>query len=185
MTGQWQLPTCKEFGGENYGINGDFRDILEIFSYFSHPELPDYTKWEIALALFYREEIPEKFRQEAMEYLAWFLAGGALEEDHPGPKLIDWEQDAALIVADVNKAAGQEIRALPYLHWWTFLSWFHAIGEGQLSTVVAIRSKLAKGKKLEGWEKDFYRENRKLVDFEKRYSSREIAEKQRLEEMLR
>ena len=184
MTGPWQLPKGRKFGGKFYGINGDFRDILEIFSYFADPELPDFVKWEIALALFYREQIPDKHRQQAMEYMVWFLAGGRPEEDRLGPKLLDWEQDAPLIVADVNRAAGQEIRAMPFLHWWTFLSWFHAIGEGQLSTVVAIRGKLAKGKKLESWEKEFYRENRKLVDFQKRCSPQEQAEKERLEKLL-
>ena len=185
MTVQWSLPVEVTLGDQKYSLNGDFRDILEIFSYFSKPDLPDYVKWEIALALFYQQEIPEKDRQEAMKYLSWFLAGGKQEEDRPGPKLIDWEQDAPLIAADINKAAGQEIRAMPFLHWWTFLSWFHAIGEGQLSTVVAIRSKLAKGKKLESWEMEFYRENRFLVDFQRRYSQQELEEKEKLEQLLK
>ena len=89
-----------------------------------------------------------------------------------------------MIVADINKAAGQEIRALPFLHWWSFLSWFHAIGEGQLSTVVAIRDKLAKGKKLEDWEKRFYRENRETVDLKKRYTRQELQQRQQLEQLL-
>ena len=184
MTTQWTLPTHTVIGGKKYGINGDFRDILEIFSYFSDPDLPEYVMWEIALALFYNDPIPEKDRQAAMEYLAWFLAGGKTECDRPGLKLIDWRQDAPLIAADMNKTAGREIRAMPFLHWWTFLSWFHAIGEGQLSTVVAIRSKLAKGKKLESWEREFYGENRNLVDFQKRYSQQELEQRQQIEKML-
>lgn len=184
MTAQWTLPTHAVIGGKKYKINGDFRDILEIFSYFSDPDFPEYVMWEIALALFYDCQIPDEHRQQAMEYLSWFLAGGKQENDHPGPKLIDWRQDAQLIAADINKAAGQEIRAMPFLHWWTFLSWFHAIGQGQLSTVVAIRSKIARGKKLEAWEQEFYRENRSLVDFQKRYSQQELEERRQLEKML-
>ena len=84
----------------------------------------------------------------------WFINCGDTETTRKAPKLMDWEQDARAIVADVNKVAGMEIRALTYLHWWTFLSWFHAIGEGQLSTVVSIRDKLRRGKKLEQWEKE-------------------------------
>lgn len=184
MTGQWSLPSKTVIGGKSYGFHGDFRDILEIFGYFSDPDMPDHLKWEIALALFYEEQIPPEHQLEAIEYLCRFLAGGRQEEERPGPKLLDWEQDAQMIVADVNRAAGQEIRALPFLHWWTFLSWFHAIGEGQLSTVVSIRSKLAKGKKLESWERDFYRENKALVDFRRRHSQQELAEKQRLNRLL-
>lgn len=119
-----------------------------------------------------------------MEYLAEFINCGKAEPGRPGPKLLDWEQDAAMIVADVNKAAGQEIRALPFLHWWTFMAYFHAIGEGQLSTVVAIRDKLRRGKKLESWEKDFYRENKNRVDLKKRYSRDELEEQERLKQML-
>ena len=123
-------------------------------------------------------------QQEAMEFLSWFVQGGKKEMDPAGPKLIDWEFDADLIVADVNKASGQEVRAFPYLHWWTFLSWFQAIGEGLLSTVVSIRSKLARGQKLEGWEKDFYREHKHRVDLPKQYSQQELQQRQQLEQML-
>ena len=90
-----------------------------------------------------------------------------------------------MIVAEVNRASGQEIRALPYLHWWTFLGWFHTIGEGQLSTVVAIRSKLKKGKPLESWEKQFYRENRDIVDLPKRYSREELLQREKLQQLLK
>ena len=59
----------------------------------------------------------------------------------PAPPLLDWEQDAPLIAADINKAAGCEVRALPYLHWWTFMAWFNSIGDGQLATMLRVRSK--------------------------------------------
>ena len=87
-------------------------------------------------------------KKEAMEYMAEFISYGE-SEGHPGPKLIDWEQDAQLIIGDVNKVAGREVRETKYLHWWTFLSYFYGIGEGQLSTIVSIRSKKSSGRKLE------------------------------------
>lgn len=180
----WQLPTTAVIGGKQYGLHCDYRDILEIFSYFTDPDLPEYLRWQIALALFYEESIPQKDLMEAMEFLARFISGGREEPENPGSRLLDWEQDGEMIVADINKAAGQEIRALPFLHWWTFLSWFHAIGEGQLSTVVTIRDKLSRGKKLEGWEKDFYRENRQRVELRPRYSRQEQQARQQLESLL-
>lgn len=184
MTGVWQLPVSAEIGGTTYKLHCDFREVLEIFSYFSDPDMPEYMKWQVALALFYDTPVPWEHQQEAMAYLARFLNGGSEEQPTPGPRLLDWEQDGELIAADINKAAGQEIRALSFLHWWTFLSWFHAIGEGQLSTVVAIRSKLARGKKLEKWEKDFYREHKSRVDLRTRYSRQELAEKEELKKLL-
>ncbi len=184
MTDGWSLPGSACIGGKTYPIHGDFRDILEIFGYFSDPELPPYISWQIALALFYEGQIPQKDRREAMEYLTWFVNGGHPEPEGAGPRLLDWEQDRSMIAADVNKAAGRDVRALPFLHWWTFLSWFHAIGEGQLSTVVSIRSKLARGKKLEGWEQDYYREHRKTVELKKRCSRQELEERRQLERLL-
>lgn len=182
MTGPWELPVSAEIGGKIYGLHCDFREVLEIFSYFSDPDMPDYMKWQVALALFYDEPVPWEHQQEAMTFLGEFISGGTVET--PGPRLLDWEQDGDLIVADINKAAGQEIRALPFLHWWTFLSWFHAIGEGQLSTVISIRSKLSRGKKLDGWEKDFYREHKSRVELKNRYSRQELEEKDKLEKLL-
>ena len=179
----WELPQTAEIGGKVYQLNTDFRDILEIMGYLDNPDRPVYLRWWIALALFYEGDIPTEHQQEAVEYLAGFISCGETDSK-PGPKLLDWEQDAQAIVADVNKVAGMEIRAIPYLHWWTFLSYFHAIGEGQLSTLVSIRDKLHRGKKLEKWEKDFYRENKSRVDLKKKYSAEDLAEQERLKKLL-
>ena len=180
----WELPREAWISGQRYAIHSDFRDILEIFSYLDDPQLPEYLRWQIAVALFYEGEVPEENRQEAISYLVDFLNCGKKETPKPGAKLLDWAQDAPMIVADINKTAGQEIRALPFVHWWTFMAWFHAIGEGQLSMVVAIRDKLRRGKKLEKWEKDFYQENKNLVDMKKRYSPEELEEQERLKKIL-
>ena len=178
----YTLPREAVIGGKTYPLHCDFRDILEIISYFEDPDLPDFLKWEIALALFYEGEIPPGDCREAMEYLQNFLAYG--EPAPPGPKLLDWQADAQAILADVNRVAGKEVRGEPFVHWWTFLSWFHAIGEGQLSSRVAIRQKLQKGEKLEPWEREYYRENKALIDLKPRYSREELAEKARLEKLL-
>lgn len=180
----WSLPESAVIGGIEYEINTDFRDVFEIMKHLNDPNEPDFVRWQIAIALFYEGDIPDEHQQEAMEYLAAFISYAEMDSVKPGPKLIDWEQDSKEIIADVNKIAGREIRSLEYLHWWTFLSYFQAIGEGQLSTLVAIRSKLAKGKKLEEWEKEFYRENKSRVDLKKVYSAEEMAEQERLKKLL-
>lgn len=184
MLSIWQLPRQVTFGNTVYDIYADFRDVLEVMTYLQDTALPEFIRWEVALALFYKQKVEPRYSKQAMEYLAWFLTGGCPERDQPGPKLLDWQQDAAAIVSDVNKTAGQEIRALPFVHWWTFLSWFHAIGEGQVSTLVSVRDKLRRGKKLEGWEKDFYRQNRKKVDLKRAYTPEEEQERARLQKLL-
>ena len=180
----WTLPETAEIGGAIYKINTDYRDILEIIHYLNDPDKPEYLRWCIAIALFFDGHIPKQHHQEAMEYLAAFISIGENENAKNSPILLDWDQDAIAIVADINKVAGKEIRAIPYLHWWTFLSYFQAIGEGQLSTIVSIRDKMRKGKKLENWEKDFYRENKSRVDLKKRYSAEELAEQEQLKKLL-
>lgn len=178
----WQLPRQAVIGGKEYEIHPDFRDILEIFGYLNDSELPEPFRWRIALALFYDGEIPAEHRREAMEYLAGFIRYGM--EEKPGPRLLDWQQDAAAIISGVNAAAGQEVRSLPFVHWWTFLSWFSAIGQGELATVVAIRSKLARGQKLSDSEQDFYQQNREKVDLKPRYTAEELEERKRLNALL-
>lgn len=179
----WKLPETATIGGTVYKLNTDFRDVLEILQYLDDPDTPDYLRWRIAIALFYEGDIPPEHHPEAMQYLADFICCGE-NSTKPGPKLMDWEQDALAIVADVNKVAGLEVRAVPYLHWWTFLSYFHAIGEGQFSTLVSIRNKLRKGQKLDKWEQDYYKENKHRVDLKKKYSAEELAEQEQLKKML-
>ena len=179
----WQLPDTARIGDTEYEINTDYRDILQIVKILNDLDKPEYVRWYEAICLFYEGDIPDEYEQEAMEYLASFVSYGEIDTK-PGPQLIDWDQDARAIVADVNKVAGKEIRALPHLHWWTFLSYFYAIGEGQLSTIVSIRDKMRRGKKLEAWEQDFYRENKSRVELKKKYTAEELAEQERLKKLL-
>lgn len=183
MTG-WELPREAVIGGRTCHLHTDYRRILRIFSYLQDETLPEFVRWHIALALFYEEEIPDGDFSEAAAYFCRFVNCGREEPKDPGAQLLDWERDAQEIVADVNKVAGQEIRSLPYLHWWTFLGWFLGIGEGNLSMLVGIRDKLRRGKKLEPWEQEYYRRNRDRVKPQKKYSAEELAEQERLQKLL-
>ena len=180
----WELPVSTQLNGRNYSFYSDYRDILEIIGYLEDRSLPEFMRWRIALALFYKEKVRQSDLRAAADYLGAFIAGGRPRET-PGPKLLDWEQDADVIVSDVNKVAGFEIRGVRYLHWWTFLGYFHAIGEGQLSGLVAIRDKLRRGKPLEKWEQTYYRENRERVELKQRYTAWEKAEQARLKALLK
>ena len=74
-------------------------------------------------------------------------------------KLIDWGMDSQMICSAINKVANKEVRAEPYIHWWTFMGYYSAVGESLLSTVITIRDKMVRGKKLEKHEKEFRRDN--------------------------
>ena len=98
---------------------------------------------------------------------------------------MDWQQDAPLIAAGIRQAAGCDVRSLPYLHWWSFLACFDAIGQGSFATVVAIRDKLRRGKRLEAWELEFYRTHRAAVELRRPDAAEADAEKQRLLALLK
>ena len=178
----WQLPTSARLGDKEYPHRTDFREILRIFSMLTDDSRPELYRWYLALAYFFREPIPRTAEAEAVGYLAGFLTCG--DPGKPGPKLLDWQQDAQEIIADVNAVAGCEIRAMEYLHWWSFLSFFYAIGDGRLSTLVGIRDKLLRGKKLEPWEQAYYLRNKEKVRLRPRETPADAAEKERLSRLL-
>ena len=170
-------------------MHTDFRDVLEILRWLdgsADPALTDSERWFVALALFYREFslIPPTQYREACEAMATFVQAGRPDGGPCAPRLMDWQQDAALIAAGTARAAGQDLRALPHLHWWSFLGWFDSIADGPFATVVALRDKLRRGKKLEPWEREFYRAHRAEVDLHRPASPEADAEKQRLLALL-
>lgn len=189
MTG-WELPTAVELGGTAYPIAADYRDILEIIDELQYGDDPAPVRQYVALSLFYDDfdAIPVEHREDAVTAMLWFIACGEEDDGRPGPppvKQMDWQQDRLAIVADVNKVAGCEVRALPFLHWWTFIAYFNAIGEGQLSTLVSLREKLRRGKKLEEWERDYLARNRQRVVLQPRYTAEEKADREAAERLLR
>lgn len=174
----WGLPESAAFGGKEYAHRSDFREILKLLALLGDEEKPEFLRWYTGLFYFFREEIPQKHMEAALRYMAHFLTAG--EKAAPGPRLYDWDQDAQLIAAGVNTVAGFEVRALKYLHWWTFLGYFRSMGEGQFALVVGIREKLRRGKRLEPHEQEFYRSHASTV----RLKSPDTAEKRRLEALL-
>lgn len=164
----YELPTEIIIEGRPYSIRkkGDYRMILDVFSVLEDTELEQKERVISALIIFYEDfnDIEDvlscsNLEQVTKEMYKFFngdrLEGGAREIK----KLIDWDNDSAMVCAAVNKVAGKEIRSEPYIHWWTFLSYYMSVGESVLSTVVGIRDKMMSGKKMEKWETEYKREN--------------------------
>nr|DAM30170.1 MAG TPA: hypothetical protein [Caudoviricetes sp.] len=172
----YTLPTEIQIEGLSYPINknGDYRMILDVISVLNDDSLADNEKAVCALAIFYNFNVPDD-AQEAVNEMMRFINCGELEEKSSQARqpIMNWEQDFNVLVAPINKALGIEIRSVPYLHWWTFISGYMEIGECQFSTIVTIRQKRQKGKKLEKWEQEFYNENRKKVDLKPRFDDEE------------
>ena len=171
---RYDLPTSVEVNGTEYEIRSDYRDILTIIEAISDAELGDQDKAEVMLDVFYPAfcDMPQSDYEEAVRQCALFInCGKEQREEKRGPKLMDWQQDFSLIAAPVNRVLGYEVRSVKYLHWWTWIAAYQEIGDCTFAQVVSIRSKRAKGKKLDKSEQEFYKNNRDLVDFKRQYTA--------------
>lgn len=57
------------------------------------------------------------------------------------------------------------------MHWWYFLAAYQQIGDCTFAQVVRIRDRLTRGKRLDKSDQEWYRKNRHLVDFKRKYTS--------------
>ena len=177
----WELPRELTVGERLQPIRADFRQVLQVLMCLEDEGLPRFARWRKALRLFYVEPIAPRHRQEAMEQLCGFIS--CYTQPQPGPRLMSWSHDAQLIAAQVNQVAGFEVRQEAFLHWWTFLGYFHAIGPGPFAQVVAIREKRRSGKPLDGAEQEFYSKNAAMIRLPESLQTRQ--EKAYFEQLLK
>ena len=180
------LPRSLEVNGREYAIRTDYRDILKILAAFTDPELEDAEKVYVCLVILFKDfdTMSRGDLEAAYNAAMWFIDCGA----EPGkkkksPRTMDWEQDESLIFPAINKVAGREVRTMKYVHWWTFMGWFMEIGEGVYSSVLSLRQKRAKGKKLEKWEREYWTANKDICVLKTKYSEAEKAAQKRIIEM--
>ena len=182
-----RLPSTVEIDGIEYSIRTDFRDILTICQAFNDEDLSSEERWQVALKIFYINEVPSDI-QKAAKGIVWFINCGneeVSEQNANDTPVYDWEQDEQLIFSAVNKVAGHETRADQYMHWWTFMGLFQEVGESTFATVINIRNKKRKHKRLEKHEQDFYKENKQLIDIKRHISKEEKEIKERMNQFLK
>lgn len=185
-----ELPRSVNVNGSEYDIRTDFRDILRIITAFNDPDLEDNEKVYICLCIFYEnfEALHPNDYEAALKAAIKFIDQDDKdvdkEETHKSPRVMDWEQDEAILFPAINKVAGCEVRSAKYIHWWTFLGYYMEISEGVYSNVLSLRLKKAKGKKLEKWEREFWSANKDICVLKTRLSEEEQAEKDRLNALL-
>jgi len=185
-----RLPLALIVAGKEYPIQTDYRNILPILQAANDPDCSPREQLYIMLKRIYRDQldaISKEHQEEAAKQAQWFIDCGRTDENRKKPpvKLIDWEQDEPLIFPAVNRVAGAEIRCTPNVHWWTFMGYFMEVGgDGLLSTVLGIRQKMSKRKKLEKHEMEFYRNNKAMCDIKKRYSAEEQVEIDRYKKLF-
>lgn len=174
------LPEKLEVNGRFWEIDADYRNILTILEAFTDEELSDQEKVFICLSRLYNdfEQFEDADFQVAYLKACDFISYGSKDDSgKKKPRLIDWAHDEMLIFPAVNKAAGFEVRAVDFMHWWTFIGCFQSIdSDSLLGTVLSIRQKHAKGKKLEKWEKEFEQNNYDLCSLKPRKTVEEQME---------
>lgn len=163
------LPTELEIGGELYKIRTDYRAILDILTAYSDPELDGGDKTQVLVEILYinYDMIPLEFLGDAVKQACWFIDSGMPNDNKQKPRTMDWVKDAPIIIPEINKYIGLEVRSADYMHWWTFFGAYMQIGgDGLYSSILNVRQKKVEGKKLEKWESKFYKENQALCDLD-------------------
>lgn len=159
-----QLPIALEINGVQYDIDSDYRNILQIFTAFNANDLTDQEKVYVCMDRLFVDlkKLPQRDFTEGYTATLRFIECN-IHSDKPSPKVVNWEKDEQLIFPAINKVAGMEVRAVPYMHWWTFLGYFQAIDREDIwGFILTIRQKRAQHKPLAKHEKEFFNANRDL-----------------------
>lgn len=169
----YELPTyVTTKDGRKFEITnkGDYRVVLRCFEAISDMELESEDESVLAcLLIFYNEfkdfedvcGVDKNTLTELTTQMFNFFNCNQPQGigNNSGSPLIDWVGDEQIITAAINNVANTEVRSVEYLHWFTFMGYYLSVGESVLSTVVSIRDKMTKGKKLEDFEKKFQKDN--------------------------
>ena len=173
----YELPYSLEVNGIEHPIRTDFRDIMRIMFAMGDPELEENEKAYICLYIIYEdfEDINPDDYEAAFKAAIDFMDCGERRrnEKTPSKGVVDFEQDERLLIAAVNRVAGCEVRSMEYLHWWTFMGYFMEIGECTYQTVLSLRSKKNKGKRLEKWEQEFWTNNKDICEIKEKLTAEE------------
>ena len=192
----WKLPTSLNVSGKEYRIRTDYRAVLDILSAMNDDEIFEpgmneeeknkermFTLLQI-LYIDFENLHPNDYEEAINKGCEFIDCGFERDEKKHRPQLMDWKKDASIVIPAINKVVRKDIRAEEYMHWWTFLSAFLEIGESTFSTIISIRDKKAKGKKLEKWEEEYYKEHKAVVDLTKKKFERSEEEKRELRKIF-
>lgn len=186
MVNHWELPTSISVNNTEYAIRTDYRAVMDLLTAFSDKEMLGESEDEtniiralLVLNILFIDEVKPEDQNEAIKKAIEFIDMGIeSSRDVKKPTLMDWDQDAPLIIPAINKVLGREIRADKYMHWWTFLSAYMEIGECSFTHIINIRDKKAKGKKLEKWELEYIQEHKEIVLLKEKLTENEQLERE-------
>lgn len=175
----WSLPVSVEIDGKVYNISKkcDYRLVLDIIEVLNDNEFSEKSRILYALQNFYENfDFDEKRKEKALKemYKIIDLGNETEEKEENRPRIMDWKHDFPIIAPAVSRVLGYSVRSADkYTHWWDFMGAYMEIGDCVFANIISLRNKKQKGKKLEKYEQEFYRENKKMVDLPMNLSEEE------------
>ena len=171
----WDLPLTVTIDGKEHEIdNGcDYRVVLNCIGFYEDTSLDLQTQHQAAFMTFYKDPLSITNANEAIKQMLLIIdckteaefEQNSAEQNQNSPRLMNWTKDFKFIAPAVSRILGYDVRTPGRCtHWWTFLGAWQEIGECFWSTIISIRNKMAKGQKLEEWERKIYRERKKDID---------------------
>ena len=177
MTGGYDLPIAVAIDGHQFKIrdNCDYRIVLRCINALNDVDLSEDQRVQCALVIFYKDYDKIEDVHTAVNEMFRIIGYGELEnEGQQKPPLMDWEKDFRQIAPPISRILGYDVRTPgKYTHWWTFVGGYMEIGECTFATIVSIRAKKQKGKKLDKWEEEFYREHYDQVHLPTKFTEEE------------
>ena len=184
----WNLPISVKIDGTEYAIRNkcDYRVVLDVIKALNDEDLDMQYRIQCALFIFYGndeldtiEKVLKAFRtkentQIAIDEMTKIISLGEEKEQDDKPPIMDWEHDFNHIAPPINRVLGYSVRdENNYTHFYDFIGAYQEIGECSWANIVSVRSKRMKGKPLDKWEREFYNENRKLIDLPRKLTDEE------------
>ena len=177
MTHEYDLPLAVTIDGVQFKIRErcDYRIVLRCINALNDNELSNKQRLQCALIIFYEDydqiQDLETAIGEMLRIISYDDTGNSGQQR---PALMDWEKDFKQIAPPISRILGYDVR-MPekYTHWWTFIGGYMEIGECTFATIVSIRAKKQKGKKLEKWEDEFYREHYDKINLPQKLTKEE------------
>ena len=180
------LPNSVMIGGQEVGINTDFRASLRFEMMLQDNTMSDVDVVKNALDIYYGDSwryFPAECFEEACERLDWFYrCGRDLPKSGKSDRkpLISYEHDGEYIYAALLKQ-GIDIQEIDYLHWWKFRAIFDSLPEDEkIMQIMKFRAVDIGDVPKE--KKEYYRKMKKLyaIPEETRKSDRQ----KQIEEIL-
>ena len=111
MVNHWELPTSISVNNTEYAIRTDYSAVMDLLTAFSDKEMLGESEEEtniiralLVLNILFIDEVQPEDQNEAIKKAIEFIDMGIeSSRDVKKPTLMDWEQDAPLIIPAINK----------------------------------------------------------------------------------